>query len=199
MLGARVRVLKDLTTMETVLLNGHASRTAVAAARYRAEHQEVDGGFLFQDPLARFKTRWHASLLVIPSHARNSYPRTRGDGCGCSSRVGPGSPKTRWPTQSRPGSRRRSSLERVWTPSPTAIPTRACRCSRWITPTPNRGNDAGSRPPASTSRHRTPRAGGLRTPQSQRSAAQLPYRYLGRRPPTSTTGPHLVRARVLGG
>jgi len=39
--------------MEAVVLSGQASRTAVAAARYRAEHQEVDGGFLFRDPLAR--------------------------------------------------------------------------------------------------------------------------------------------------
>jgi methyltransferase (TIGR00027 family) len=39
--------------MEAVVLNGQASRTAVAAARYRAEHQDLDCAFLFRDPLAR--------------------------------------------------------------------------------------------------------------------------------------------------
>jgi methyltransferase (TIGR00027 family) len=64
MVGDRVWVLKDLTTMETVVLNGQASRTAVAAARYRAEHQ-VDGGLLFQDPLAR--------LVVGDSEPRTEF------------------------------------------------------------------------------------------------------------------------------
>jgi len=39
--------------MEAVVRSGQASRTAVAAARYRAEHQDLDGAFLFHDPLAR--------------------------------------------------------------------------------------------------------------------------------------------------
>ncbi|MBB5912400.1 methyltransferase (TIGR00027 family) [Nocardia transvalensis] len=32
---------------------GQPSRTALGAARYRAEHQELDGGRIFRDPLAR--------------------------------------------------------------------------------------------------------------------------------------------------
>lgn len=32
---------------------GQPSRTALSAARYRAEHQELDGGCIFRDPLAR--------------------------------------------------------------------------------------------------------------------------------------------------
>ena len=112
---------------------GQPSRTAYAAARYRAAHQVLERGSIFTDPLA-------VRILGATAEELRGGRAAQGD-AAVHRGPDPRSPRTRWPRPCERGVSSSSSCSaRGWTRSPTGTRSRGCGSSRWTTRTPRRGS-----------------------------------------------------------